>query len=44
MKYARADFDKANNMLDLTDWTLLWNQPNIDTAWDMWEQKFMSRM
>ncbi len=29
------NFDKANNMLDMTDWTFLWNQPNTDTAWDM---------
>ena len=43
-RYAHADFDKANNLLGMTDWTFLLNQPNIDTAWDMWKQKFMSIM
>ena len=43
-RYAHADFDKANRLIVRTDWSFLRNVSNIDTAWDLWEQKFISVM
>ena len=43
-KYAQADFEKANRLIETTDWTPLYNESNIDSAWDMWETKFMEIM
>ena len=43
-RYAHADFDKANRLIVRTDWSFLCNVSNIDTAWDLWEQKFISIM
>ena len=39
-RYAHADFDKANQLIVRTDWSFLRNVSNVDTAWDLWEQKF----
>jgi len=41
---AHADFDKATQLIVRTGWSFLRNVPNIDTAWDLWEQKFISIM
>ena len=43
-RYAHADFDKANQLIVRTDWSFLYNVSNVDTAWDLWEQKFISIM
>jgi len=43
-KYAQADFEKANRLIEATDWTFLHNETNVDLAWDIWEKKFMEIM
>ena len=43
-RYAHANFEKANQLISRTDWTFLHNVSSIDSAWDLWEQKFMSVM
>ena len=43
-RYAHADFDKANRLIIRTNWSFLRNVSSIDSAWDLWEQKFISTM
>lgn len=43
-RYAHADFDKANRLIEATDWSFLKDVSCIDAVWDSWEQKFMSIM
>ena len=43
-RYADTDFDKANRLINRTGWSFLHNVSSIDSAWDLWEQKFMSVM
>ena len=42
--YNAADFNKANSLIDAADWLFLQNTNNIDNAWSMWKQTFMSIM
>ena len=34
-RYAYADFDKANCVINRTDWLFLCNVSSIDSAWDL---------
>ena len=43
-RYSHADFDKANRLINATDWTFLDNETNIDAVWTTWESKFMTIM
>ena len=43
-KYDNADFDKANRVISDADWSFLKDQIDVDVAWDLWEQKFLSIM
>ena len=43
-KYDHADFDKANRVISDADWSFLKDQIDVDVAWDLWEQKFLSIM
>ena len=37
--YACADFDKANRLINETDWSFLQDTSSSDPAWDLWEKK-----
>ena len=43
-RYAHADFEKANRLLKAKDWTFLYNKPDIDQAWELWQQTFLEVM
>ena len=43
-RYAHADFEKANRLLKAKDWTFLYNKPDIDQAWEVWQQTFLEVM
>ena len=41
-RYAYVDFNTAKKIITRTDWSFLRNVSSIDSAWDLFEQKFMS--
>ena len=43
-KYDHADIDKANRVISDADWSFVKDQIDVDVAWDLWEQKFLSIM
>ena len=43
-KYAQADFEKTNRLIEATDWTFLHNETNVDLASNIRGEKFMEIM
>ena len=38
-QHTQADFEKANRLIEATDWTFLHNETNVDLAWDIREKQ-----
>ena len=43
-KYSQADFSKASDLIDETDWEHLFHGKSVDEACCIWQEKFLSIM
>ena len=43
-RYTHANFEKANQLISDFDWSFLEQETDVDTAWNKWEQTFITIM
>jgi hypothetical protein len=43
-RYAHADFELAQEMLDAVDWNSLFQSPDVNDCWSVWHAKFLQIM